>query len=168
MDSLKNRALLIGSVGAGKTSLTFKLLGRKVEPRKTQSLHFYDWIIDSPGEYLENPMFYKSIMVTALEVTHILFIYDATKEKIFFPPSFSTGMNKLTIGVVTKCDHKDADIKRAQIHLKKAMQTGPIVCTSSVSGQGIEELKGLIHCSNYNEMRKYITGLKQHVVTFHN
>ena len=51
----KNRAMLIGSVGAGKSTLTNALLGREVPAVKTQSLIYYDWIVDTPGEYSENP-----------------------------------------------------------------------------------------------------------------
>lgn len=80
----KNRAMLIGSIGAGKSTLTNALLGREVEAVKTQALVYYDWIVDTPGEYTENPLFYKNIMATSLEVTHVLFLQDATRKKQFF------------------------------------------------------------------------------------
>src|SRR5690606_25624189 len=106
----KNRAMLIGSIGAGKSTLTNALLGREVKAVKTQALVYYDWIVDTPGEYTENPLYYKNIMATSLEVTHVLFLQDATRNKTIFPPGFSTGMNKLPIGVVTKSDSEKADI----------------------------------------------------------
>ena len=150
-----NRAMLIGSVGAGKSTLTNALLGREVEAVKTQSLHYYDWIVDTPGEYVENPLFYKSIMATALEVTHVLFIQDATNKKITFPPGFSSGIPKMAIGVVTKADSEKADVESAISKLMKSMVQGPIVVTSSLKQQGMEEIKSLVSCNSYNEMKEY-------------
>lgn len=147
--------MLIGSVGAGKSTLTNALLGRKVDAVKTQSLQYYDWIVDTPGEYVENPLFYKSIMATALEVTHVLFIQDATNQKITFPPGFSSGIPKLAIGVVTKADAEHADVDQAISKLMKSMVQGPIVVTSSFKQQGMQEILDLVSCNSYNEMKEY-------------
>lgn len=152
----KNRAMLIGSIGAGKSTLTNALLGRQVEAVKTQSLHYYDWIVDTPGEYTENPLFYKNIMATALEVTHILFLQDATKRKTIFPPGFSQGLNKIPIGVVTKSDDNEADVDRAIVELKKVMSQGPIIVTSSKEGIGIQEVKDLVQCNSIQAMKKHV------------
>lgn len=165
---MKNRAMLIGAIHAGKTTLTQALLGKKMQPYKTQSLLYFEWIVDTPGEYTENPLYYKSIMTTALEVSHVLFIQDATKKNSIYPPGFSTGINKLIIGVVTKCDHEHADIKRAVGHLEKAIKTGPIVLTSAYRNQGIQEVKGLVACSSVEEMRNYTNGSPKEVVFYHN
>ncbi len=167
---MKNRAMLIGAIRSGKTTLTLALLGKNIQPQKTQSLLYYDWIVDTPGEYTENPLFYKNIMATALEVTHILFIQDATKKNSIFPPGFSTGMNKLIIGVITKCDHENADIDRAFEHLKKAIKTGPIVLTSAITKMGIHEVKELIfQCVSITEMRDFTKNSHhKNVLFFHN
>lgn len=154
---MKNRAMLIGSIGAGKTTLTNALLGRKVKAVKTQSLLYYDWIVDTPGEYSENPLFYKNIMATALEVSHVLYLQDSTKKKMIFPHGFSTGINKLPIGVVTKSDSDKADIELAVSLLKKVMvNRGPIVITSSLKNEGIEEIKMLVSMNTIQEMKDYI------------
>lgn len=161
MFKMTNRAMLIGSVGAGKSTLTNALLGRKVEAVKTQSLQYYDWIVDTPGEYVENPLFYKSIMATALEVTHVLFIQDATNQKITFPPGFSSGIPKLAIGVVTKADAEHADVDQAISKLMKSMVQGPIVVTSSFKQQGMQEILDLVSCNSYNEMKEYDEKVKK-------
>ncbi|MEH7300847.1 EutP/PduV family microcompartment system protein [Neobacillus drentensis] len=154
---MKNRAMLIGSIGAGKSTLTNALLGRKVKAVKTQSLLYFDWIVDTPGEYSENPFFYKNIMATALEVTHVLYLQDSTKKKMIFPHGFSTGINKLPIGVVTKSDSDKADIELAVSLLKKVMvNRGPIVITSSLKNEGIEEIKMLVGMNTIQEMKEYI------------
>ncbi|MEH7379364.1 EutP/PduV family microcompartment system protein [Bacillus sp. JJ1533] len=153
--AIKNRAMLIGSIGAGKSTLTNALLGKGVEAVKTQALVYYDWIVDTPGEYTENPLFYKNIMATSLEVTHVLFLQDATRKKTIFPPGFSTGINKLPIGVVTKSDAENADINAAVQELKRVIPNGPIVVSSSITGKGIKEIKDLVSCNTLQAMREY-------------
>ncbi|MFJ7726968.1 EutP/PduV family microcompartment system protein [Neobacillus sp. NPDC097160] len=162
----KNRAMLVGSIGAGKSTLTNALLGRKEEAVKTQALIFNKWIVDTPGEYTENPFFYKNIMATALEVTHVLYLQDATKQKTIFPPGFSTGINKLPIGVVTKCDSEKADIDAAIKQLKRVIPKGPIVLTSSVTGKGLQEIRHLVKCNTMQEMQKYAESISEEVVIF--
>lgn len=152
---MKHRVMLMGPIGAGKTSLTNALLETKNSAIKTQALSYRDWIVDTPGEYMENPYYYKTIMATALEVTHLIFLFDATRSKITFPPGFSQGFTKLPIGVITKADHPKADIARAIRILRVALPTGPIVITSSVTGQGLEHIKGLVACATLAEMKEY-------------
>lgn len=150
-----NRAMLIGAIGAGKSTLTNALLGREVQAVKTQALVYYDWIVDTPGEYTENPLFYKNIMATALEVSHVLYLQDATKRNTIFPPGFSTGINKFPIGVVTKSDAEGANIDLAISYLKQVIPQGPIVVSSSVLGKGTKEIKDLVQCGSYDEMKSY-------------
>jgi ethanolamine utilization protein EutP len=152
----KNRVMLIGSVGAGKSTLTNALLEKKVEAVKTQSLIYYDWIVDTPGEYTENPLFYKNIMATSLEVSHVLYLQDATKNKMIFPPGFSTGINKIPIGVVTKSDSEKADVDHAVTLLKKVLlNKGPIVITSSIRNVGLEEIRKLVSMNSVGEMKLF-------------
>lgn len=162
----KNRAMLIGSIGAGKSTLTNALLGREVKAVKTQALVYYDWIVDTPGEYIENPLFYKNIMATALEVTHVLYLQDATKQKAIFPPGFSTGINKLPVGVVTKSDAENADVTQAIHQLRKVIPHGPIVISSSLTGTGLREIKDLVNCHSMNEMKQYTESADNQVVIF--
>ncbi|MFG6114784.1 EutP/PduV family microcompartment system protein [Halobacillus sp. MO56] len=161
----KNRAMMVGSIGAGKSTLTKALLGRTNNAVKTQSLIYDDWIVDTPGEYTENPMYYKNIMATSLEVTHVLFIQDATKKKTIFPPGFSTGINKLPIGVVTKADVESADIPKAVDKLKRVIPKGPIVITSAEEGRGLEIVRQLVQYNSLKEMREYVDKqLDDHVI----
>lgn len=162
----KNRAMLIGSIGAGKSTLTNALLGGEFQAVKTQALVYRDWIVDTPGEYTENPFFYKNIMATALEVTHVLYMQDATKRKTIFPPGFSTSITKLPIGVVTKCDSERADIKEAIIQLKRVIPKGPIVISSAITGQGLEEIRNLVKCNSIEEMKEYVKMISEEVVIF--
>ena len=47
------KLILIGRVAAGKTTLTQALLGEDIKYYKTQSIHYGETIIDTPGEYTE-------------------------------------------------------------------------------------------------------------------
>ncbi|KPD00477.1 Ethanolamine utilization - propanediol utilization [Geobacillus sp. BCO2] len=50
----KGKVLVIGPVGSGKSTLTKRLLGMEDVPvKKTQSLEYTNWIIDSPGNIVK-------------------------------------------------------------------------------------------------------------------
>lgn len=147
--------MLIGAIGAGKSTLTNALLEREVKAVKTQTLIYYDWIVDTPGEYTENPLFYKNIMATALEVTHVLYLQDATKRNTIFPPGFSTGIPKFPIGVVTKSDADNADIPLAIKYLKQVIPQGPIIVSSAKERKGLNEIRELVKLSQMDEIKKF-------------
>ncbi|MDP4161738.1 MAG: EutP/PduV family microcompartment system protein [Bacillota bacterium] len=162
----KNRAMLIGSIGAGKSTLTNALLEKEVKVVKTQTLIYYDWIVDTPGEYTENPLFYKNIMATSLEVSHILYLQDATKKNTVFPHGYSLGLNKLPIGIVTKSDHERADILAAVAQLRKVIPKGPIVVASSVKKEGLVEIREFVKCNSLEEMKHYFNNHPSEKVFF--
>ncbi|SDN68879.1 ethanolamine utilization protein EutP [Paenibacillus sp. yr247] len=135
------RVMVIGAVGAGKSTLIKALLNELQPATKTQSLVFRDWLIDTPGEYSENPLYYRSLMATSFEAVAILLVHDATRNRNYFPPGFASGFPVPVIGAVTKIDHPKADEKRAVMLLRESLPEGEIVMTSAASSQGIEELK---------------------------
>jgi len=163
---MKNRAMLIGSIGAGKSTLTNALLGVDADAYKTQTLTYSEWIVDTPGEYTENPMFYKNIMATALEVTHVFYIQDATSGKLIFPPGFSMGIPKLPIGVITKSDHPEAEIARSVEIMQSIILEGPIVITSAATGAGIQHLRRLVQFNDMAMMKKYIAETEDDCLLF--
>lgn len=100
-----NKIMLIGRTGSGKTTLTQKLNNEIVSYKKTQAVSYKSKIIDTPGEYVENKMFYKSLLVLSADAKIIILIQAANDEDTLFPPKFSTMFSrKEIIGVVTKAD----------------------------------------------------------------
>ncbi|NOU84284.1 ATP-binding cassette domain-containing protein [Paenibacillus sp. LMG 31460] len=135
------KVMMIGAVGAGKSTLIKALFGESEPATKTQSLIYRDWIIDTPGEYSENPMYYRSLIATSHETAAVLLVQDATRNRNYFPPGFEQGFPMLTLGAVTKIDHPKADIDRAITLLRQSLQEGEIFLTSAASTVGIQRLK---------------------------
>jgi len=142
------KIMVIGAVDAGKTSLIMRLHGIKGKPTKTQTLEYKSQTIDTPGEYMENPMMYKALMSTALEAKYVLFVQDSTAKKSCFPPGFAKAFSCKTIGVITKIDHPDSDIDTAQKILEKVKVKGPTYAVSSFTGEEIDTLKALMNLTN--------------------
>lgn len=140
----KPRVMLVGAVGSGKTSL-MKVLTQKEGPvTKTQAIEYHSRSIDTPGEFLENPFYYRALFATSLEADAVLFIQDATREESSFPPGFAQAFPKKTLGIVTKTDHPKAQVERAKEILTKLALKGPILAVSAWTGEGIDELRKLL------------------------
>lgn len=138
------RVMIIGSVGSGKSSLIRALTNEERQVVKTQSLIYYDGLIDTPGEYTENPLFYRSLMATSQQAKAVLLVQDATSDRCQYPPGFAGGFPIPSIGVVTKIDHLEAQSERAIQLVRLAIPEGEIVLTSSRTGEGIEVLRDIV------------------------
>ncbi|MFP3388829.1 EutP/PduV family microcompartment system protein [Brevibacillus sp. SIMBA_040] len=141
---MTGRVMIIGAIEAGKSSLVKALVGDEQPARKTQALEYRDWVIDTPGEYSENPMFYRTLMATSLEAELIVMVQDATRERNYFPPGFSQGFPQSCVGVITKMDHPDADVERAEGFLRQSLGDGKIFRTSSFTSEGVPELRAYL------------------------
>lgn len=136
--------MVIGAVGCGKTSLIAALKGEEMAYKKTQSIIFDDVTIDTPGEYMENPMMYKYLIATAQGIKYIIFAQDATKKRSIYPPGFAQSFTGKTIAIITKIDAEGADVEKSIKLLKFLGLKGPIFETSAKTGQGLSELKEYI------------------------
>lgn len=141
---MKKRIMVVGPVGTGKSTLLHTLYhGKGVT--KTQSLEFEANSIDTPGEFVENPFYHHCLFATALEADLIIFLQDATIDRLLFPPGFATGFPKPSIGVVTKIDKEGADVERSLAILKTLETTEDVyIPISSVTGEGLEELREFV------------------------
>ncbi|MCM3749994.1 EutP/PduV family microcompartment system protein [Paenibacillus pasadenensis] len=135
------RAMVIGSVGAGKSTLIRALLDEERPASKTQSLVFRDWLIDTPGEYCENPLQYRFLIATSFDTRLLVLVQDATRERSYFPPGFAGGFPVPSLGVVTKIDSPKADTAKAKRFLRQAMPKGDIFEVSAMTLEGVEQLR---------------------------
>ena len=118
------KTMLIGRTGCGKTTLTQKLMDEEVKYKKTQAVTYKSKIIDTPGEYVENKMFYKSLLVLSSDAKIIILVQSAVDGATLFPPKFSTMFpKKEVIGIITKVDLAEADIERSKRFLVDAGAT---------------------------------------------
>lgn len=138
------KVMLIGPIGSGKSTLTKCLLEDSSPVLKTQALNYTDWIIDTPGEYSENPLFYRSLMATSLEARVLLVIQDATRLQQILPPNFAQGFPIIPLGVITKIDLPDANLVKAEKLLRQVLPQNEIFHVSSVTLKGISELRTAI------------------------
>ncbi len=137
---MAGRILLIGGVGAGKTSLKMRMSNNTGKAPKTQVLTYTEAFIDCPGEYLEIPRYYHVLIDASHMVSEIWALQDAKAARAIYPPGFTKVFTKPVVGVVTKIDLPEANPERAVSLLAQAGLQQPFYLTSAVTGAGYEEL----------------------------
>ena len=141
MEEKRKRIILIGRSTAGKTTLCQRINHEDLAYHKTQTVQIVNQtMIDTPGEYLERRYFRGALMVTATDADIIVLVQDATENGTMSPPAYNTQFAKPTLGVVTKSDL--ATPKQVETAKKFLQMAGAnkIFVTSSVSGEGVDEL----------------------------
>ena len=135
------KTMLIGRTSCGKTTLIQKLMNEEVKYKKTQSVIYKSKIIDTPGEYVENKMFYKSLLVLSADAKIIVLVQSAVDGATLFPPKFSTMFSKKEIiGVITKTDLENANIERSKRCLLEAGAT-EVFTIGLDDSEGLEEIR---------------------------
>lgn len=137
--------IVIGRIGAGKSTLLKALAGSEDPVRKTQMVEFHDWVIDTPGEYVQIPRFHSHLISLAMKAAVVLVVQDAVAESPALPPGFCRVFPAPVLGVVTKMDRPDAQPERAERHLQFYGVNGPYLRVSAVTGEGLEELRRQIN-----------------------
>jgi len=134
------KIMLLGTTGAGKTTLRQVLKEEIVSWQKTQAVTYQDEFIDLPGEYLDIPRFHRAIIVTAMEADLILLIQPANQEQQSIPPGFASIFSQPVIGIITKIDLPEADVKKAESFLRLAGVNREIISLSAMTGEGLNQL----------------------------
>ena len=118
------KIMLIGKTGCGKTTLTQKLNNEEVKYKKTQAVSYKSKVIDTPGEYVENKVYYKSLLVLSSDAKMIVMVQSSIDESTLFPPKFATMFpRKEVIGVITKVDLENSNAERSEKILREAGAT---------------------------------------------
>ena len=130
------KIILIGNVACGKTTICQYLNHMEIKYKKTQALEVYNTTIDTPGEYLENRGYLRSLMVTA----QVVFVQDASRDQFFFSPGQSSAFTLPVAGVVTKIDIATPTQIADAVELLQLAGADPIFKVSPMTGEGMEEL----------------------------
>lgn len=136
------KLMLVGKTGSGKTSLMQRLTDEMLSYKKTQAIDYCNFVMDTPGEYIENRMYYKALIASSYEVDVIGLVQEATATESLFPPGFAQAFNKEVIGIVTKIDLCE-DTLVAENYLKNAGAT-KIYKVSNTQALGIDAIKDLL------------------------
>lgn len=148
---MQKKVMLIGSSTCGKTTLSQRINGMKIEYQKTQTIGVINNIIDTPGEYLENRQLYKGIIVTAADSDLIMFLQDATDERFRFSPGQAMFFSVPVIGVVSKTDIATPEQINDAVELLELAGCEKVFLTSAVTGEGVRELLDYIENTDFEE-----------------
>ncbi len=146
MASNRNRVALVGKIGSGKTTLMQRLSQQEIHYAKTQMVTYTDDFIDTPGEFVEMPFFCRQAINVSCDAGLIIVVVSSVDSQNTIPPNFVFTFNVPAIGVITKIDREDANLKRSYNALNYAgINRKKIYEVSSYTGEGIEELEKAIH-----------------------
>ncbi len=134
------KIIMVGNIACGKTTLSQRLSGLKLEYKKTQALEVIDKIIDTPGEYLEHRSFLRALVVTSTDVDLVLFVQDPTQERYMFSPGQAAAFPMPVAGVISKADAATPGQIAQAKELLGLAGASPIFTVSAVTGEGIDEL----------------------------
>lgn len=138
------KAMFIGPIGCGKTTLIQRLNEMQIKYNKTQTIEYYDNIIDTPGEYVEHRFMYSNLMTSAMGADVIVLMQSATDLRVILPTGFSSMFSSPTIGIVTKTDiAKDANVAIVKDRLNDA-GAEPIISISSYNDTNIDKVSALL------------------------
>ncbi len=134
--------MLIGQIGAGKTTLFNSLFGKDEPARKTQVMEFEgDDGIDTPGEYFSHPRMYHALITMSADVDRLMYVHPVDVFECRLPPGLlSVYADKCIDAVVTKMDLPDADLPRVERMLRGAGVRGrifPVSCSDHLSLQTV-------------------------------
>lgn len=138
------KIMLIGPSAAGKTTLIQRLIDEEIKYDKTQAVEYVGNFIDTPGEYMQQRGYWGSLTTTSHDADIIGLVQDSSSEDCWFSGGLTTKFEKPVIGIITKTDREDSNLRLAHSYLELAgCQT--IFEVSSYTGDGIEALSRGFH-----------------------
>lgn len=136
---MMKKLILIGRVAAGKTTLSQALLGEDIKYYKTQSIHYGDVIIDTPGEYTELRQTSGALALYAYEADIVGLVLSANEPYSIYSPCITSLVNREVIGIITGIDKPDARPDLVENWLRLA-GCKKIFRVSSYTGEGIDDI----------------------------
>ncbi len=137
------KMMFIGESLVGKSSLIRELSGKEYTSRRAMAVEYFGQYINTPGEFIENRRFYHALITSSADCDIIAFVQDASRKSSLLPPLFASMFNRKVIGIVSKIDHPEANIERAQLFLQNA-GVKEFYLTSSISGEGLDNLRQML------------------------
>lgn len=133
------KLILMGRSASGKTTLTQVLRGEDISYDKTQYIKFENTLIDTPGEYAQTHHLGRALALYSYEADMVGLLVSATEPYSLFPPCVTCMVNREVIGIVTKCEEKDANPERAENWLRLS-GCKKVFKIDSVTGYGVNDL----------------------------
>ena len=133
------KLILMGRSEAGKTTLTQALRGEEIHYYKTQDIHYYDSVIDTPGEYAQSHRLGKALALYTYEADVVGILVAANEPYSLFPPNVTCQANRECIGIVTKIDLPNANVPLADRWLEIA-GCRKIFHVNSLRGVGVADI----------------------------
>jgi ethanolamine utilization protein EutP len=140
----KNKPImLVGPTGAGKSTLIKVLNRMDGRIKKTESVTYLPYAIDTPGEMVHIPFLYNALILNSARAALVLFLISA-KSYPRLPSKIALALKVPAIGIVSQIDGaEEAGIRRA----KSALAIAGLKIffnVSSITGEGIDELREYI------------------------
>ena len=133
------KLILIGRSGSGKTTLTQALKKEPTTYKKTQYVSYGDFLIDTPGEYLQSASLATALALYAYEADVVGLLLSATEDYSMFPPNCTCMVNREVIGIVTKIDEANANPAQAEAWLKLS-GCQKVFFVNSKTGEGVDAI----------------------------
>ena len=122
------RYVLLGTVGAGKSTLYAALHGIACdEAKKTQAMQYdLDGGVDTPGEFFCHPMYYPALLSTTVDTDVLIYVHPANDPLCRLPAGFlNIYTQREVICAITKVDLPDADFEATKSMLMDHGVSGP-------------------------------------------
>ena len=153
MNALAPRFMLVGQIGAGKTTLFNGLFHRDEPARKTQVMEFEGGAgIDTPGEYFSHPRMYHALITMSADVDRLMYVHPADVLECRLPPGLLSVYGHARIdAIVTKMDLPGADLAGVERMLRTAGITGRVFPVSRGNAPSLDAVRSYLLGAPFND-----------------
>lgn len=155
MSAAAPRFMLVGQIGAGKTTLFNGLFHRDAPARKTQVMEFEGNAgIDTPGEYFSHPRMYHALITMSADVGRLMYVHPADVLECRLPPGLLSVYGDTRIDtVVTKMDLPGADLAGVKKMLRNAGITGRVFPVSRGNVSSLEAVRSYLLGATFSDAK---------------